>query len=243
MIMQASQSGLLEKATERANADSWHAALSVKHWGGKVHSSQRWQQLQMLQHFSRRALRCVVMTAHLLQLEQQQQQQQHDQPSSELRDEEDKFIVSDQIDQLGVMLRDAAMCLGPWYEPYAHRPDKSTARPLLLRAAEVSSEGVGPSRRQLLTCRVHADSIMQLNILVIVIALPSASQNAAILGHAVYVLMYPLQALSCLPCSPVSAEPSSCRSLENGSSHMFLVKQLPRSRHLAGRQKPCDTMH
>jgi hypothetical protein len=53
------------------------------------------------------------------------------------RDEGDLHGMMTCIHNLGVLLRDAGMCLAPWREPWRFRPVRDAGRLQLLRAAQV----------------------------------------------------------------------------------------------------------
>jgi hypothetical protein len=89
-------------------------------------SSTRQQQLQLLRHFSRRALRATVVAVRLMQQQQ--------------RDEGDVHGMMTCLDNLGVLLRDAGMCLAPWHEPWRFKPLQTAAQLQLLKAAQVRGQ-------------------------------------------------------------------------------------------------------
>lgn len=138
ILIQEPHSGLLEQAAGEAPPKNWRPAAAGAAGAGAAGAGvrpagsapSRGQGLQVLQRYSRRALRSTVLMAHLLQQQQR----------SEIRDEDDEYEIADRIEQLGVLLRDAAMCLGPWFEPWQHRPSGNAFRRQLLQAAQVRHE-------------------------------------------------------------------------------------------------------
>jgi hypothetical protein len=58
------------------------------------------------------------------------------------RDEGDLHGMTTCLDNLGVLLRDAAMCLAPWHEPWRFKPARDAGRLQLLRTAQVSSSSL-----------------------------------------------------------------------------------------------------
>jgi hypothetical protein len=136
------QERLLEEAAGAAPVSEWRAAaaaLADSSPPGSAATSPvpaaaaarafpapgatRQQQLQLLQHFCRRALRATVTAVRLMQQQQ--------------RNEGDLHGMMTCLDNLGVLLRDAAMCLAPWHEPWRFKAAQDAGRLQLLRAAQV----------------------------------------------------------------------------------------------------------
>jgi hypothetical protein len=118
---QAAAAALANSPSEAAATSPAAAAAAAR--GTPAPGATRQQQLQLLQHFSRRALRATATAVRLMQQQQ--------------RDEADLHGMATCLDNLGVLLRDAAMCLAPWHEPWRFRPARSAGRLQLLQTAQV----------------------------------------------------------------------------------------------------------
>lgn len=120
------------------------------------------QRLQTLEGVFRRALRATLIAVHLLQNQQNRQQQQQRQQlvvsgSSAAATQAGSGAVpaavwqllpascgataAQLLNQLAAVLREQAMCLAPWYEPWRFRPARDRSRQLLLQAAQVRVAG------------------------------------------------------------------------------------------------------